>query len=251
MQGNLPQYSHRKESRVKKHFPTEKASPQEIKPVQGKNETLFNSGSLIRKKLRDKFLRNRDHLLAEAKYEILKQECKVDTLDTCVREFQRQAHSNRLEMDNANYGYGESRRERTRHHEDLAQREKALRDTRMRNMQNVEELKKAKEMRIHATIQELTSHVQELQEIMNCLGDSQEFQDVPSICSGKLSHVRSQSEIVPSLCGMLSRDRSLRPETWNLLGTSGNAFGQSTCSNSSSTPYQGMLHSWSQSATGG
>ena len=103
----------------------------------------------------------------------------------------------------------------------------------------------------HATIQELSSHVQELQERMNYIDDSQEFQDVPSICTGKLSHVRSQSEIVPSLCGMLSRDQSLRLESWNLLGTSGNVFGQSTCSNSSSTPYQRMLHSWSQSATGG
>ena len=50
----------------------------------------------------------RDHLLAEAKSEILKQECKVDTLNTCMREFQRQAHSNRLEMDNVNDGYEES-----------------------------------------------------------------------------------------------------------------------------------------------
>ena len=31
----------------------------------------------------------RDHLLAEAKSEILKQECKVDTLNTGIREFQK------------------------------------------------------------------------------------------------------------------------------------------------------------------
>ena len=41
VQGNLPQCSHTKESRVKKHFPTEKAFPQDISPVQGKDETLF------------------------------------------------------------------------------------------------------------------------------------------------------------------------------------------------------------------
>ena len=62
----------------------------------------------------------RDHLLAEAKSEILKQECKKDTLNTCIREFQRQAHSNRLEMDNVNDGYEESRREQARLHEELA-----------------------------------------------------------------------------------------------------------------------------------
>ena len=50
----------------------------------------------------------------------------------------------------------------------------------------------------HATIQELTSQIQGLQERMNCMNDSREFQDVESICSGKLSHVPSQPAVVPS-----------------------------------------------------
>ena len=33
-------------------------------------------------------------------------------------------------------------------------------------------------------------------------------------------HVPSQPAVVPSPRGMLSRDQSLRPDTWNLLGTS-------------------------------
>ena len=74
----------------------------------------------------------------------------------------------------------------------------------------------------HATIQELTSQIQELQEQINHMNDSREFQDVESICSGKLSHVPSQPAIVPSLGGMLSRDPCLRLYTWNLLGTSRN-----------------------------
>ena len=78
----------------------------------------------------------------------MKQECKVDTLNTCIREFQRQAHSNRLELDSVNYGAEESRREQARLHEELAQREKALRDTRIRNIHEMEELKRAQEMRI-------------------------------------------------------------------------------------------------------
>ena len=192
----------------------------------------------------------------------MKQERKVDTLDTCIREFQRQAHSNRLEMDNVNYGYEESRREKARLHEELAQREKAVRDTRIRNIHEVGEVKRTQEMRIdefsrdelresHATIQELTSQIQELQERMNYMSDSREFQDVESICSGNLCHVPSQLAIVPSLGRMLSGDQSLRPETWNLLGTSGNVFDSPRAlSNSSSTPYQGMLHSWTQSAAG-
>ena len=53
-------------------------------------------------------------MLAEAISEILKQECKVDSLDTCIRELQRQAHSHRLEMDSANCGYAESPRDYTK-----------------------------------------------------------------------------------------------------------------------------------------
>ena len=144
----------------------------------------------------------------------------------------------------------------------MVQREKELRDIRIRSIHEVEELKRAQEMRIdefsrnglresHATIQELISQIQELQERVNHLDDSREFQDVESICSGKLSHVPSQPAIVPSLGGMLSRDPSLRPDTWHLLGTSGNVFGSPRAViDSSSTTYQGMLHSWNQSATG-
>ena len=80
-------------------------------------------------------------------------------------------------MDDVNYGNEEPIREQARLHEELGQREKALRDTRIRNIHEVEELKRAKEMRIdefsrnelresHAAIQERTSQVQELQERM-------------------------------------------------------------------------------------
>ena len=71
----------------------------------------------------------------------------------------------------------------------------------------------------------LTSHIQELQERVNCMGDSREFQDIESICSGKLSHVPSQPEVVPSLRSMLSRDQSLQLDTWNLSGTQGSVLG--------------------------
>ena len=159
-------------------------------------------------------------MLAEAKSEILKQECKVDSLNTSIREFQRRAHSNRLEMDYVNYGYEESRREQARLHEELAQRENALRETHIRSVREVEELKRAQEMRIdefsrnelresHATIQELTSQIQELQEGMSNVNDSTECQDIESLCSGKLSHVPSQSAVLASPCGVPSCDQSL------------------------------------------
>ena len=82
----------------------------------------------------------------------------------------------------------------------------------------VDEFSRQELRKSQATIQELTSQIQELQDRMNHMNDSREFQDVQSICSEKLSHVFSQSAIVPSPCGMLSRNQSPRPDTWNLLG---------------------------------
>ena len=133
---------------------------QDIK--QFREKVNLPSGSPIQKKLSGCFFeKKRDHQLAEAKSEILKQKC---TLNTCIREFQRQANSNWLE----NCGYEETRREQARHHEELAPREKALRETRIRTIHEVKELKRAQETRIdefsrnewresHAIFQELTS----------------------------------------------------------------------------------------------
>ena len=95
-----------------------------------------------------------------------------------------------------------------------------------------------------ATMQDLMSQIQELQEEVNLMIDSREFQDVESVCSGKLSHVPSQPAIVPSPRSVPSRDQSLRLDTWNLFGTQGNVFDSPRAINSSSTPYQGMLHAW-------
>ena len=76
----------------------------------------------------------------------------------------------------------------------------------------------------HATIQELTSQTQELQERVNFMNDSREFQEIESICSGKFSHVPSQRAVAPRPRSMLSRDQSMQPDTWNLSGTQGNVF---------------------------
>ena len=92
-------------------------------PVQGRGETFFRFSEEAARIVLEE---HRDHLLAEAKSEILKQECKVDTLYTYIHKFQRQVHSNRLEMDNVNYGYEVSRREQARLHEELAQRERVF-----------------------------------------------------------------------------------------------------------------------------
>ena len=56
------------------------------------------------------------------------------------------------------------------------------------------------------------------------MNDSRELQ-VESICSGKLSHVSSQPAIAPSPCvESRAATKAFDPDTWNLLGTSGNVF---------------------------
>ena len=124
------------------------------------------------------------------------QECRADFLDSSVGDLRRQLDSNRLEIYCTNQGNEESRKKQARLHEESAQRGRVLRETQITSINEVGELKRAQEMRMdnfsrdelresHATIQELTSQVQELQERMYYMNGSEEFQDIESICSGK------------------------------------------------------------------
>ena len=61
-----------------------------------------------------------DYMLAEAKSEVRKQECRADFLDSSVRDLQRQLDSNRLEIGCASQCYEDSRKEQARLHEELA-----------------------------------------------------------------------------------------------------------------------------------
>ena len=66
----------------------------------------------------------------------------------------------------------------------------------------------------HETIRKLTSQLQEMQEQMNSMSDSGDFQEVESNYSGRLSYVSSPPAI-PSSRSMLSRDKRLTLDTWN------------------------------------
>ena len=67
---------------------------------------------------------NRDHLLTEARSELMKQEYKVESLNTCISELQQQTYCQRLELEDAHLGYVESRREQVRLQEELAMKRK-------------------------------------------------------------------------------------------------------------------------------
>ena len=93
------------------------------------------------------------------------------------------------------------------------------------------------------TILELSGRIQELQNEINCMNDSEEFQDAESLYSGN-SHVTSRPVSFPphpNPGGMLSRSlgmpsrREGPPSIWDTRGISGNVFANPTAS--SSAPY--------------
>ena len=100
------------------------------------------------------------------------------------------------------------------------------------------------------TILELTGNIQELQNVINCMNDSGDFQDAESEHSGH-SHVTIQPVSFaphPVPGGMLSRSlgmpsrREGPPSIWDTHGTSGNVFADPIAS--SSAPYPQELNPW-------
>ena len=77
---------------------------------------------------------NKDHLLSQARSDLMKQEHQVGSLNDCNGELQQQAHAQRLELQDAHHGYVESRREQGRLQEEFTMNGKVLRDTQIRSM---------------------------------------------------------------------------------------------------------------------
>ena len=103
------------------------------------------------------------------------------------------------------------------------------------------------------TILELGQRVQELQNEVNCMNDSKDFQDAESIRSGN-SHVTSRPVSFPPHPipeGMLRHSfvtpsrREGPPSIWDTHGISGNVFANPHAS--SSAPYPQELHQWNSS----
>ena len=103
------------------------------------------------------------------------------------------------------------------------------------------------------TILELSGRIQDLQNEINCMDGSRDFQDAESIRSGH-SHVASQSVSFPPHPipeGMLrhsfvtSSRREGPPSIWDTHGISGNVFANPDAS--SSAPYPKESNQWSSS----
>ena len=117
-----------------------------------------------------------------------------------------------MDIKRAMEGYAYSkRREQEVLHEELADRELALRETHIGGIHEVEALKRFQELRVDEfsrrstrmiedpdTIDELTGKVQELPNEINCMNDSRDFKDAESVRSGQLSHVPSAPSVSSS-----------------------------------------------------
>ena len=69
---------------------------------------------------------NKDHWHSQAKSELMRQEHQVGSLNNCISELQHKAYAQRLELQDAQHGYIESRREQVRLQEELSMEEKVL-----------------------------------------------------------------------------------------------------------------------------
>ena len=112
-----------------------------------------------------------------------------------------------------------------------------------------DEFTKQKFIEDQKIIVELSGRLQELQNEVNCMNDSKDFQDAESVRSGH-SHVTSQPGVFPKhppFQGMLrpsfisQRQTEEPPNIWDTSGISGNVFAHPQAS--SSAPYPQELNS--------
>ena len=94
------------------------------------------------------FGKRKEQLLAEAKSRILRHEYRADLAENNICELKRQTDPQAVEIGRTRTGYEQSRREQAPFHEELADRERALRDTRIRSIQKLKELKRGQEFRL-------------------------------------------------------------------------------------------------------
>ena len=133
----------------------------------------------------------------------MRQEHQGGSLNSCINELQQQPYAQGLELQDDHHVSFESRREQARLQEELFMKEKLFGDTQILNIHELGVMTRAQELRVdefsvqklresHETIQRLTSQLQSMQEQMNSMSDSGEFQEVESNHSGRFVS-RSQS----------------------------------------------------------
>ena len=189
-------------------------------------------------------------------------EFQADSDRRSIQKLNGIIESQRSEINHTLAGEEHLRRYQQLLHEQLSEQNRELREAHMKSLNETEELSrfqgstfdtfsKRKLVEDRDTIDELTARIQELQNDVNCMNDSRDFQDAESVRSGQ-SHVASQPAFFPPFRdpgGMLSRSVGMPsrndrpPDIWDTHGMSGNVFANPTAS--SSAPYPQELNPWS------
>ena len=153
------------------------------KPVTGCHWKRKSNQELDNCQIRIIFGKTREQLLADAKPEILRHEYRADLAENNICDLKRRIESQAVEIGHTRTGYEQSRREQALLHEELADRERALRDARIRSIQKLDELKSDLEFR--------------LEEFSRRRLVENHFKDVDSVRSGQLLHVPNQPTLFP------------------------------------------------------
>ena len=205
--------------------------------------------------------RQEEQILADYRAEIQKYEFQADYDRRNIQKLSGVIECQRGEINHAHAGDERRRQDQQLLHEQLLKQNWDLREAHEKSHNEMEELKRFQGSTFDAiarrnlvadrdAILELTGKIQELQNEINCMNDSRDFQDAESVRSGH-SHVTSQPVSFPPHPvpgGMLSRSFGMPscrvgpPNIWDTHGKFGIVFANPAVS--SSAPYPQELNPW-------
>ena len=207
--------------------------------------------------------RQREQILADCQTKTKKHEFQANYDRRSIQKLSETIESQQEELHRAQAEEELQRRDQHLLHAQLLQQNWDLREARGKSLNEMEELKRfqgstfdslsrRKLVEDRDTILELTGKIQELQNEINCMDDSRDFQDAESVRSGH-SHVTSQLVSFPPHPipeGMLRhsfvspRRKEGPPCIWDTHGISDFFVNPDA---SSSAPYPPELHQWNSS----
>ena len=130
-------YSQKKKSSRDRDYPqlqADKAAEGEEPALSNLSDAGYHARLLLEKQ--------RNQVVSEARSEMNLHELRVERGDMALREENLQILSRRMELHRANQSHEHSRRDRVWHRTELEERERALQETRMRTVQEIEEFQK-------------------------------------------------------------------------------------------------------------
>ena len=93
-------------------------------------------------------LKDKKQFLAEVRSEIQKDELQAESDKQSIQEVTGIIDSQRMEIDDTIIGFDESRRDQFLFQEELSEQNRALRETRIRNVRDMEELQKSHVLKV-------------------------------------------------------------------------------------------------------